>query len=89
MLYSHPEWPMIHPEVMRKELRDILKDNWLMEKLFSPSWLLENILIIEGKRKRGQPTSFTDLYGYLVGDVFRVKVRTIFFYKINKILRAL
>ncbi|KAJ7340267.1 Cytosolic phospholipase A2 [Desmophyllum pertusum] len=73
MLYSHPEWPMIHPEVMRKELRDILKDNWLMEKLFSPSWLLENILIIEGKRKRGQPTSFTDLYGYLVGDVFRVK----------------
>ena len=74
MLYSHPEWPVIHPEVMKNELRDILQTNWMTKLLFLPSWLLNHLLILQGKKQRGQPISFTDLFGYLVGDVFRRKV---------------
>ena len=74
MLYSHPEWPLMHPEVMKNELRDILQTNWVTKLLFSPTWLLKHLLILKRKKERGQPINFTDLYGYLVGDVFRRKV---------------
>ena len=74
MLYSHPEWPKVHPQVIKNEMRDIFEDNWMMKLIFSPSWLIKHWNIIQGKKERGQPVTFTDIYGYLVGDVFRRKV---------------
>ena len=76
MLYSHPEWPMIHPQVIKNEMRDIFEDNWMMKLLFSPSWLINHLNIIQGKKERGQPVTFTDFFGYLIGDVLRRKVST-------------
>ena len=74
MLYSHPEWPKIHPEVMKNEMREIFEDNWMMKLLFSVSWLINHLNIIQGKKERGQPVTFTDFFGYLIGDVLRIKV---------------
>ena len=74
MLYSHPEWPKVHPQVIKNEMRDIFEDNWMMKLIFSPSWQINHLNIIQGKKERGQPVTFTDIYGYLVGDVFRRKV---------------
>ena len=76
MLYSHPDWPMIHPQVIKNEMRDIFEDNWMMKLLFSPSWLINHLNIIQGKKERGQPVTFTDFFGYLIGDVLRRKVST-------------
>ena len=38
---------------------------WL---LLTPSWLYDHMSIILRKRSRGQPVSFTDFFGYLVGE---------------------
>ncbi|XP_078351051.1 cytosolic phospholipase A2-like [Oculina patagonica] len=66
-LYSHPEWPHLHPRVIRDTLRDNISDNW-MWLMFTPSWMYRHLKIIVEKKQRGQPVSFTDLFGYLVGD---------------------
>ena len=66
-LYSHPEWPNIHPRKVRDELRENVKDNW-MWLLLTPSWMYKHVNIILQKKSKGQPVSFTDFFGYLVGD---------------------
>jgi len=66
-LYSHPEWPNVHPSKIRDELRKNVKDNW-MWLLLTPSWMYKHVNIILDKKSRGQPVSFTDFFGYLVGD---------------------
>ena len=66
-LYSHPEWPNIHPRKVRDELRQNVKDNW-MWLLLTPSWMYKHVNIILQKKSKGQPVSFTDFFGYLVGD---------------------
>ena len=66
-LYSHPEWPDVHPHQIRQELMENVKDNW-MWLLLTPSWLYTHMSIILRKKSRGQPVSFTDFFGYLVGE---------------------
>lgn len=66
-LYSHPEWPTVHPHQIRQELKENVKDNW-MWLLLTPSWLYTHMSIILRKKSRGQPVSFTDFFGYLVGE---------------------
>ena len=65
-LYSHPEFPTVHPKKIKDELRNNVKDNWIW--LLTPAWLYKHIKIIHEKKKRGQPISFTDFFGYLVGE---------------------
>ena len=36
--------------------------------MVTPSWMYRHLKIIMGKKRRGQPVSFTDFFGYLVGD---------------------
>ena len=72
-LYSHPEWPKVHPKVIRNELSDNIQDNWIW-MLFTPSWMYKHMKIIRKKKEKGQPVSFTDFFGYLVGDVILQKV---------------
>jgi len=66
-LYSHPEWPTVHPHQIRQELKENVKDNW-MWLLLTPSWLYTHMSIILRKKSRGQPVSFTDFFGHLVGE---------------------
>ncbi|PFX34527.1 cytosolic phospholipase A2-like [Stylophora pistillata] len=66
-LYSHPEWPKAHPCEIKRDLRKNVKDNW-MWLLLTPSWMYNHVNIILDKRSRGQPVSFTDFFGYLVGE---------------------
>ncbi|KAL9957155.1 hypothetical protein ACROYT_G038758 [Oculina patagonica] len=73
-LYSHPKWPEIHPKVVRNELRADIQDSW-MWLLLTPSWLYKHVGIIKQKYRRGQPISFTDFFGYLVGDMILKKRR--------------
>ena len=44
-----------------------MTDNW-MWLLLTPSWMYSHMNIILDKRSRGQPVSFTDFFGYLVGE---------------------
>ncbi|XP_015775072.1 PREDICTED: cytosolic phospholipase A2-like [Acropora digitifera] len=66
-LYSHPDWPNIHPRQVREQLRKNVNDNWLWMML-KPSWTYRRLRIIMDKKRRGQPVSFTDFFGYLVGE---------------------
>lgn len=65
-LYSHPEWPEKSPKDLRQELRDSINS--------SPFWLLNissmkrYVSRILEKRRHGQPVSFTDFFGHLVGE---------------------
>lgn len=66
-LYSHPDWPNAHPCKIKDDLRKNVKDNW-MWLLLTPSWMYNHVNIILEKRSRGQPVSFTDFFGYLIGE---------------------
>ncbi|KAJ7382059.1 Cytosolic phospholipase A2 [Desmophyllum pertusum] len=66
-LYSHPEWPTANPSKIRDDLRENVKDNW-MWLLLTPSWLYKRMKIILNKKSQGQPVSFTDFFGYLIGE---------------------
>ena len=66
-LYSHPDWPNIHPRRVREQLKENISDNWLWMML-TPSWMYGNLNKIMEKKWRGQPVSFTDFFGYLVGQ---------------------
>lgn len=65
-LYSHPDWPQKSPRELRTELRDSIDS--------SPFWMLNPFSMwrywtrIKEKRSRGQPVSFTDFFGHLVGE---------------------
>lgn len=66
-LYSHPDWPNAHPREVRDVLKKNVKDNWV-KLLFTPSWMHKRLQVIRDKKARGQPVSFTDFFGYLIGD---------------------
>lgn len=73
-LYSHPDWPSVHPRVVLEELRENIKENliWLLLK---PKWVYKHMQLINNKKKNGQPVSFTDVFGYLVGETLRKGVK--------------
>ncbi|XP_045199096.2 cytosolic phospholipase A2-like isoform X2 [Mercenaria mercenaria] len=65
-LYSHPDWPKKSPRELRKELRDSI-DSSPFWKL-NPSSMWRYLSRIQAKRSQGQPVSFTDFFGHLVGE---------------------
>ena len=66
-MYSHPDFPKVDIQQVISELRDNIKENWIW-LLVNPPWLYKRIGDLTRKRKRGQPVSFTDFFGYLIGD---------------------
>ncbi|XP_048577895.1 cytosolic phospholipase A2 isoform X2 [Nematostella vectensis] len=66
-LYSHPEWPSIHPRQIVEELRGNVGQKWT-RRLVQPSWMYKHMQTISKKRENGQPVSFTDFFGHLVAD---------------------
>ena len=67
-LYSHPDFPH-EPKVSHKiipEIRSCVEKYWQVH--LSPPWSSKYLQKIITKSMRGQPVSFTDFYGYLVGQ---------------------
>ncbi|XP_015931209.3 cytosolic phospholipase A2 isoform X1 [Parasteatoda tepidariorum] len=65
-LYSHPEFPEKSPGELLEELKSNVRHSpfWLL----SPRSMYRYISSIKEKHKKGQPVSFTDFFGYLLGD---------------------
>ncbi|KAK7094705.1 cytosolic phospholipase A2-like isoform X2 [Littorina saxatilis] len=65
-LYSHPDWPERTPGELREELRNSVDSSpfWLL----GPQSMFRYIKRIMEKRRQGQPVSFTDFFGHLVGE---------------------
>ncbi|XP_055898257.1 cytosolic phospholipase A2-like isoform X4 [Biomphalaria glabrata] len=64
-LYSHSKWPGLSPSEQRIELRNNIDHSFL--------WLFKSkgitfVKEVWKKRSRGEPVSFTDLFGHLVGN---------------------
>ncbi|GFO49458.1 cytosolic phospholipase a2 [Plakobranchus ocellatus] len=65
-LYSHPQWPhQISPGSQRERLKKSIDHSFL--------WLFKThgitfVKEVWKKRNRGEPVSFTDLFGHLVGN---------------------
>ena len=77
-LYSHLDWPQMKPGNMQEELKNNIDSSlvWLL----SPQSIYRYLDRILQKRKNGQPISFTDIFGHLVGETLMKDVRGIFIY---------
>ena len=67
-LYSHPDYTR-EPHVSHKilpEIRSCVEKHWQVH--LSPPWSSTYLRKIIAKSLNGQPVSFTDFYGYLVGQ---------------------
>ncbi|XP_069695934.1 cytosolic phospholipase A2-like [Periplaneta americana] len=67
-LYSQPEFPAKGPKEFQAELREIL--NMSGFQLLNPLVLKKGIAAMVKKSVAGQPISFTDLFGHLLGHLF-------------------
>ncbi|XP_067145479.1 cytosolic phospholipase A2-like [Centruroides vittatus] len=72
-LYSHPDFPEKSPGDLQEELKCNISQSpfWLL----GPRSLYRYLTNILAKRRRGQPISFTDFFGHLLGDTL-LKERT-------------
>ena len=73
-LYSHPDFPHDKQiaQKMIPELRAAVEKYWQVH--LSPPWSSKYLKKIIAKSVRGQPVSFTDFFGYLVGQQLLKKV---------------
>ncbi|BFZ20501.1 hypothetical protein BsWGS_23540 [Bradybaena similaris] len=63
-LYSHPDWPHVSPGEQREEIKNNIDHSFLwLFRSFGVTFVKE----VWKKRSRGEPVSFTDIFGYLVG----------------------
>lgn len=64
-LYAHDSFPNVNPETIHNELKESVTSGW--------KWKLANSLgymtSMLRKYRDGQPVSFTDFFGHLLGDV--------------------
>lgn len=65
-LYSHPHWPQMAPGAMQDELKNNIDSSLLW--LLSPQGVYRYMDRIMKKRQLGQPVSFTDFFGHMVGE---------------------
>nr|XP_022287822.1 cytosolic phospholipase A2-like isoform X3 [Crassostrea virginica] len=65
-LYSHKDWPEMHPGDMQEELMNNIDSSLIW--LLSPQSIYRYVDRILVKRRNGQPVSFTDIFGHLVGE---------------------
>lgn len=64
-LFAHENFPNITHSQVQKELRDSVTKDWKWKLLNSPAYVTSMV----AKYKQGQPVSFTDFFGHLLGDV--------------------
>ncbi|XP_076873513.1 cytosolic phospholipase A2 isoform X2 [Brachyhypopomus gauderio] len=65
-LYSHPEFPGKGPEQINQELMSSVSSNPL--RLLLPQHLTNYVQALWSKKARGQPVTFTDVFGMLIGE---------------------
>uniref|UniRef100_A0A671NTK7 Phospholipase A2 n=1 Tax=Sinocyclocheilus anshuiensis TaxID=1608454 RepID=A0A671NTK7_9TELE len=66
MLYSHPEFPAKGPGDINKELMSRVSNNPL--KLLLPQNINRYVKALWKKKSGGQPVTFTDIFGMLIGE---------------------
>ncbi|KAM3875999.1 cytosolic phospholipase A2 [Diretmus argenteus] len=65
-LYSHPEFPAKGPKDINKELMKSVSSNPL--RLLLPQHITNYIQALWTKKAGGQPVTFTDIFGMLIGE---------------------
>lgn len=71
-LYSHPKWPQVPMREVQQEIREAISRSPL--RLLSPTSLYHYIERVLEKRRQGQPVSFTDFFGLMIGETLLTKV---------------
>lgn len=72
-LYSHPEFPEKGPKDINQELMKRVSNNPL--KLLMPQHIKRYIKALWKKKANGQPVTFTDIFGMLIGETLIPEVR--------------
>lgn len=65
-LYSHPDFPVKGPKEINNELMNSVSHNPL--KLLTPQKVKRYIEALWKKKSSGQPVTFTDIFGMLIGE---------------------
>lgn len=65
-LYSHSKWPYIQPEKVQEEMKYNIDSSLLW--LLKPQSIYRYLDRILHKKQNGQPVSFTDFFGHMVGE---------------------
>ncbi|XP_060088371.1 cytosolic phospholipase A2 isoform X1 [Heteronotia binoei] len=65
-LYSHPDFPVKGPKEINEELMNSVSHNPL--KLLTPQKVKRYIEALWKKKSSGQPVTFTDIFGMLIGE---------------------
>ncbi|XP_058030714.1 cytosolic phospholipase A2 isoform X2 [Ahaetulla prasina] len=65
-LYSHPDFPVKGPKEINVELRNSISRTPL--KLLTPQKVKRYIEALWKKKRSGQPVTFTDIFGMLIGE---------------------
>lgn len=73
MLYSHPEFPKKGPEQINEELMKSVSSNPL--RLLLPQHITNYVQALWTKKSNGQPVTFTDIFGMLIGETLIPAVR--------------
>lgn len=72
-LYSHPDFPNKGPKDINKELMNRVSSNPL--RLLLPQHITNYIQALWTKKATGQPVTFTDIFGMLIGETLIPAVR--------------
>lgn len=64
-LFAHEHFPNITHAQVQRELKDSVTKGWKWKLLNSATYVTSMV----AKYKQGQPVSFTDFFGHLLGDV--------------------
>ncbi|XP_077188789.1 cytosolic phospholipase A2 isoform X2 [Paroedura picta] len=90
-LFSHPDFPVKGPKEINKELMTSVSHNPL--KLLNPPKVKRYIEALWKKKSSGQPVTFTDIFGMLIGEtLIQNRMDTTLSYmkeKVNKAQSAL
>ncbi|XP_067391273.1 cytosolic phospholipase A2 isoform X2 [Emydura macquarii macquarii] len=65
-LYSHPDFPEKGPKEINQELMNCVSHNPLL--LLTPQKVKRYIEALWNKKRSGQPVTFTDIFGMLIGE---------------------
>ncbi|XP_059164143.1 uncharacterized protein LOC131947080 [Physella acuta] len=65
-LYSHPKWPNLEMDEFLEELKNSIDKSLL--RFFNATTIYNYAKYMVQKRRDGQPVSFTDIFGRMVGE---------------------
>lgn len=74
-LYSQPDFPDRGPKDINKELMNRVSSNPL--RLLMPQHITNYIQALWTKKATGQPVTFTDIFGMLIGETLIPAVRAV------------